>query len=119
VGLFYFGLRKRFQVAPHLARAMSLVLLIIMLFPLIRASTQSPDLSLSSFEQSVDERVGEIAEGVDREGSGGGDFDPKKIRLSKQVQEWIDREFGSDPRKNVLLSSSLDFISSFWIFQNK
>jgi len=109
VGLFYFGLRKRFQVAPHLARAMSLVLLLIMLFPLIRASTQSPDLSLSSFEQSVDERVGEIAEGVDQEGSGGGDFDPKKIRLSKKVQEWIDREFGSDPRKKRLVEQLARF----------
>ena len=109
VGLFYFGLRKRFQVAPHLARAMSLVLLLIMLFPLISASTQSPDLSLSSFEQSADERVGEFAEGVDQEGSGGGDFDPKKIRLSKKVQEWIDREFASDPRKKRLVEQMARF----------
>ena len=109
VGLFYFGLRKRFQVAPNLARAMSLILLIIMLFPLVSASTQSPDLSLSSFEQSADERVGEFAEGVDQEGSGGGDFDPKKIRLSKKVQEWIDREFASDPRKKRLVEQMARF----------
>ncbi len=109
VGLFYFGLRNRFQVAPHLARAMSLILLMILLFPLIRASTQSPDLSLSSFEQSADERVGEVAEGVDQEGSGGGDFDPKKIRLSKKVQEWIDREFASDPRKKRLVEQLARF----------
>jgi hypothetical protein len=109
VGLFYFGLRKRFQVAPHLARAMSLILLLIMLFPVTRMSNRSSNLSLSSFEKSMEERVGEVAEGVDQEGSGGGDFDPKNIRLSKKVQEWIDREFASDPRKKRLVEQMARF----------
>lgn len=109
VGLFYFGLRKRFQVAPNLARAMSLILLLIILFSVTRMFDRSSDLSLSSFEKSMDEGVGEFAEGVDQERSGGGDFDPKKIRLSKKVQEWIDSEFGSDSRKKRLVEQLARF----------